>query len=86
MPHDDVEYRNSIFKTFARFFTTLVGNRPLAMLVDDLHYSDPASLHLLRLIIQSKSIRLFICGTASEEKQAKSESLPLDLFRTAYGR
>jgi len=55
------------------------------VLVDDLHYCDPASLHLFRFIVKSKVIRLFLCGTASEEKQTKSQSLPLELFRTAYG-
>ncbi len=86
MPQNDEQYRDAIFKSFARLFINLTENRPLAVLVDDLHYCDPASLHLIRFIIKSKVIRFFLCGTASEEKQTKSQSLPLELFRTAYGR
>lgn len=35
--------------------------------------------------MREKSIRLFICATASAEKKTRPESIPLELFRTAYG-
>ncbi len=77
--------REEIFRTFARFFSALAGKLPLVIFVDDLHYADPASLHLIRVIIRANMVRLFICGTAVEEKQTKSEAVPLALFRSAYG-
>jgi diguanylate cyclase (GGDEF)-like protein len=77
--------REEIFRTFARFFSALAGKLPLVILVDDLHYADPASLHLIRVIIRTNMMRLFICGTAVEEKQTKPEAVPLSLFRSAYG-
>lgn len=77
--------REEIFRTFARFFSALAGKLPLVILVDDLHYADPASLHLIRVIIRANMVRLFICGTAVEEKQTKPEAVPLALFRSAYG-
>jgi diguanylate cyclase (GGDEF)-like protein len=77
--------REEIFRTFARFFSALAGKLPLVILVDDFHYADPASLHLIRVIIRTNLLRLFICGTAVEEKQTKPEAVPLSLFRSAYG-
>jgi len=77
--------REEIFRAFARFFSSLAGKLPLVILVDDLHYTDPASLHLLRVIIRTNRMRLFVCGTAVEEKQTQPEAVPLSLFRSAYG-
>lgn len=77
--------REEIFRTFARFFSALAGKLPLVIFVDDLHYADPASLHLIRVIIRTNMLRLFICGTAVEEKRTKPEAVPLELFRSAYG-
>ncbi len=86
MPKDEEQYRNAIFRSFAKFFIALIGKHPLIVLVDDLHYCDPASLHLFHFIVRSNVIRFFLCGTASEEKLTKAKSLPLELFRTAYGQ
>ncbi len=77
--------REEVFRTFARFFSALAGKLPLVILIDDLHYADPATLHLIRVIIRTNLLRLFICGTAGEEKQTKPEAVPLALFRSAYG-
>jgi diguanylate cyclase (GGDEF)-like protein len=77
--------REEIFRTFARFFSALAGKLPLVILVDDLHYADPASLQLIRVIIRTNIMRLFVCGTAVEEKQTQPEAVPLSLFRSAYG-
>jgi diguanylate cyclase (GGDEF)-like protein len=86
-PLSDIEkhQREEIFRTFARFFSVLAGKLPLVILIDDLHYADPASLHLIRVIIRTNLLRLFICGTAGEENQTRPEAVPLALFRTAYG-
>jgi hypothetical protein len=82
-PLSDIEkhQREEIFRTFARFFSVLAGKLPLVILIDDLHYADPASLHLIRVIIRTNLLRLFICGTAGEENQTRPEAVPLALFR-----
>ncbi len=78
------QQREAIFRSFIQFFVLLVEDGKLAVLIDDLDYSDPASLHLLRIIMREKSLVLFICGTATEGSKASPKTIPLDLFRTAY--
>jgi len=80
----DERQREAIFRSFIKFFILLVEDGKLAVLIDDLDYSDPASLHLLRIIKREKSMVLFICGTATEESKASPKTIPLDLFRSAY--
>ncbi len=80
----DEQQREAIFRSFTQFFVLLVEDGKLAVLIDDMDYSDPASLHLLRIIMREKSLVLFICGTATEESKASPKTIPLDLFRSAY--
>ena len=80
----DERQREAIFRSFIKFFVLLVEEGKLAVLIDDLDYSDPASLHLLRIIMREKSMVLFICGTATEDSKASPKTIPLDLFRSAY--
>lgn len=84
LPENDPEARQAVFESFTRFVIRLAGGRPLAVLVDDLHYCDPASLHLIRMLMQSRRIPVFFCGTAAREKQTIGEAVSLDLFRNAY--
>lgn len=81
---DSPEQREAAFKVFNRFLCDLADNRPLILLIDDLHYADPATLHLLRVVFKEQKVLLFVCATASEDVKAKSASVPLELFRTAY--
>ncbi|MGM0454221.1 MAG: diguanylate cyclase domain-containing protein, partial [Thermodesulfobacteriota bacterium] len=84
LPENGPAERDALFHALSRFLSKLVGNHPLVLLIDDLHFSDPASLHLIReLIVDSPSL-FFICATASVEKQDIPQTVPLDLFRTAY--
>ncbi len=80
----DGRQREAIFRSFIKFFVLLVEDGKLAVLIDDMDYSDPASLHLLRIIMREKSLVLFICGTATDELQTSPKTIPLDLFRSAY--
>ncbi|MBA2881014.1 diguanylate cyclase (GGDEF)-like protein [Desulfosalsimonas propionicica] len=84
LPENAPEAREAVFESFTRFVIRLAGGRPLAVLVDDLHYCDPASLHLIRMLMQSRRIPVFFCGTAAREKQTIGEAVSLDLFRNAY--
>jgi diguanylate cyclase (GGDEF)-like protein len=80
----DEQQREAIFRSFIKFFILLVDDGKLAVLIDDLDYGDPASLHLLRVIMREKSLILFICGTATEESTSSPKTIPLNLFRSAY--
>ncbi|MFP4193491.1 MAG: diguanylate cyclase domain-containing protein [Desulfobacterales bacterium] len=84
IPENDPGEREAIFSVFTRFLTRLAGNRPLVLLIDDFHYCDPASLHLFRMLMKTGDLLIFICATASVEKQISGESVALDLFRNAY--
>lgn len=76
--------REAIFRTFIKFFLALTEGKNLAVLIDDMDFSDPASLHLLRIILKEKSLVLFICGTATQDAKGSPRTIPLDLFRSAY--
>lgn len=80
----DEHRREAIFRTFIRFFIALAEGGRLALLIDDLDYSDPASLHLLRIMMMEKSVVMFICATATEDARSKPKAIPLHLFRSAY--
>jgi len=80
------EDRKALFNAFTEFLIKLVGNRPLVLLIDDLQYADPASLHLIRFIFKQQAILMFICATAAIDEGAGAGTIPLELFRTAYGR
>ncbi|MBC2715221.1 MAG: diguanylate cyclase [Desulfobacteraceae bacterium] len=80
----DERQREAIFRSFTQFFVLLVEDGKLAVLIDDMDYSDPASLHLLRVTMREKSLVLFICGTATQDSKVSPKTIPLDLFRSAY--
>ncbi|MEZ4550766.1 MAG: hypothetical protein R2874_09895 [Desulfobacterales bacterium] len=73
----DEKQREAIFRSFSMFFVTLVEDGRLAVLIDDMDYSDPASLHLLRVVMRERSLALFICGTATENATARPKTIPL---------
>ncbi|MFP3981243.1 MAG: diguanylate cyclase [Desulfobacterales bacterium] len=81
---DDPREREAIFETFTRFLSRLAGKKPLVLLIDDFHFCDPASLHLIRMLMKSEDLLIFVCATASLEEQTAGESVPLELFRNAY--
>lgn len=85
LPENNPEQKDSIFEAFKKFVKKLVGGRPLVLLIDDLQYSDPASLDMIRELRQDDRMLLFICAAASiEEQQRLPQAIPLELFRTAY--
>ncbi len=84
LPENEPAEREAIFAAFARLLKRLAGRRPLVLLVDDFHYCDPASLHLLRKLMKEEGLLIFICATASVEKQLSGQSVALDLFRNAH--
>ena len=83
-PEDDAAHREAIFQAFTDFFTALLDQRPLVLLIDDMDYSDPATLHLLETVYKKQPIPMLICGTASRETPGRPQAVPLELFRNAY--
>ena len=43
----------ALFGQVVDFFTALVASQPVVLLLDDLHWADPASLDLLRFLARS---------------------------------
>jgi diguanylate cyclase (GGDEF)-like protein len=78
--------REQIFTTLVHFIPELLSSRPLILLIDDLHFSDEATLLLLRQLLLRGDIPLFICGTASDIQQSRGQgqAVPLERFFAAY--
>ena len=85
IPEDDPEHREAIFQSFTNFFSAMMDHRPLVLLIDDMDYSDPASLHLLETVFKNQTNPILVCGTASDELPSRPQAVPLELFRNAYG-
>jgi diguanylate cyclase (GGDEF)-like protein len=80
------EFREGIFTTLVHFIPKILGQRPLIIFIDDLHFGDEATMLLLRKLMMRDDLPLFICGTSSETKEAKAgEKGPLERFHAAYG-
>ena len=63
------ELREGLFDTLVQLIPRIVNFRPLVLLIDDLHFSDEATLLLFRQLILRQEVPLFICGSTSEIKQ-----------------
>lgn len=61
---DQAMRREGIFSALSKFLYLLLDYRPLAVLVDDLHYADEASLTVLKRLFAQNEVPLFLCGTA----------------------
>jgi len=85
---DEKVQREAIFTTLAHFIPKAVNSRPLILFIDDLHYSDEATLILLRRLMLRGEIPLFICGTSTETHEFKVEEqmVPLERFYETYHR
>ncbi len=85
---DDRTQREALFATLLRFMPKLVGERPLVILVDDLEFSDEATLLLLRLLMIRRDLPVFVCATATDTGQVSGmdseESGPLEKFYASY--
>jgi diguanylate cyclase (GGDEF)-like protein len=79
---DDSTRREGIFTTLVRFIPKIINSRPLVLFIDDLHFSDEASLLLLRRLIINRDNPIFVCSTAmaTEETIKEGQSVPLDRF------
>src|SRR5262249_52766029 len=71
-----------LFRSFLRVFTT--AEHPMVLIVDDLHWADPASWSVLKLILlDPKSSHLLVIGTTSNEPGRAQLDRAVASFRAA---
>ncbi|MFP3870494.1 MAG: diguanylate cyclase, partial [Syntrophobacteria bacterium] len=83
---DEKTRREGIFTTLLYFFPKLVPSSALILLIDDLHFTDEATLLLLRQLLLRQNMSLFICTTSTNTRQEKPEGqpCPLERFYSSY--
>jgi diguanylate cyclase (GGDEF)-like protein len=82
---DERGQREGLFNTLINFIPKIADFRPLVLLIDDIHFSDEATLVLLRQLVLRREIPIFICGASAETKQFTEEQVPpLERFYAAY--
>jgi len=83
---DESALRKGIFGALLAFITRAVGDVPLFLFIDDMHYVDEGTLQLLRRLILRDELRLFVLGTASEASEVAADEPPgpLDRFVASY--
>jgi len=84
---DESTLRKGIFGSFVSFLNKVVGDLPLFLFIDDMHYGDEGTLQLLRRLILRDELKLFVIGTTSEgsETSADGSPGPLERFVANYG-
>ncbi|MGD8371400.1 MAG: diguanylate cyclase [Syntrophobacterales bacterium] len=78
---DNKAEREGIFNTLLHFIPKILEDRPLILLIDDLHFSDEATLILLRRLILVQDFRLLIIASSTDTSQDKVEGQPAPLAR-----
>ncbi len=81
---NDIELRHGIFNTLTELLTRLLENSPLILLIDDLHFCDEATLHLLRVLVERREITVLVCGTSMEKLTKEDADAPLQRFLSIH--
>ncbi len=78
--------REGLFATLVHFIPKLLDSNPLILLIDDLHFSDEATLLLIRRMLLRRDIPLFICGTSTpiQQDEVQREPAPLQRFFASH--
>jgi predicted ATPase len=70
---DPVERRHRIFRTIDRLGERLLRDRPLVVVIEEVHYADPQSLELLRgLVMARRSLPLLGIATARDDERIRA--------------
>jgi DNA-binding CsgD family transcriptional regulator len=73
---DAITTRSTLFERVRYFLTTLAEHHPLVMLLEDLHWADPESLDLLRVVArEAPSQALLVLGTFRGDELASDHPL-----------
>ncbi len=87
VPEDDSSAkRQGIFAMLAQFLPRVVDDRPLVLIIDDLQFVDEATLVLLRVLIETKKLTAFVCGSSLEflKLSGEEEASPLERFYSLH--
>ena len=87
-PEDPKTQRNALFATLIHMILRLLDSHPLILIIDDCHFSDEATLLLLRRLLIRQDSPLFICGAAMPIRQAgtQRQPVPLEHFFAAHNQ
>jgi predicted ATPase len=79
---DEKTLREHIFNVIVHFILKVLDSKPFVLLIDDLHFSDKATLIVLRRLLLRQDIPFFICGTATDIRldKVQGETTPLEQF------
>ena len=86
-PQGEKSFREGVFTTLIHLIYKLVDGKPTVILVDDLHFSDEATLLGLVRMMQRKEVPVFICGTTdTPQKSGEGEPDIMTRFLATAGR
>ena len=77
---DGAQKREHIFNAMASIIPKLNDNKPLIVLVDDMHLADEASLLIFKHLASQKTLPIFLCGSGPDSLQAEGENASLWRF------
>lgn len=85
---EDKVQRERIFYTLLQVMTEILDGAPVIWVVDDLHFSDEATLLFIRQMMIRRQIPLFVCGAAAEFSKGMGEGQgdTLGRFCATYGQ
>jgi class 3 adenylate cyclase/tetratricopeptide (TPR) repeat protein len=73
---EGVDERDRLSRTVSGFVTAIAAERPVAILVDDLHWADESSVHLVQhLVRHTRSSRVLLLGTYRDVEVQRSHPL-----------
>ena len=80
--------REKIFCTLLQVMTKILDGVPAIWVIDDLHFSDEATLLFIRQMMIRRQVPLFVCGGAAESSKETIEGQgdTLGRFCSAYGQ
>jgi diguanylate cyclase (GGDEF)-like protein len=85
---EDSVRRQRTFAALARFIPRIVGERPLVLLCDDLHFADEATLLLFHALLSGDRVPLLVAGTTIEPLAAvrDPDAAPIERFYRSRAR
>ena len=83
-PASEREHRRELFEAYAAVFESVADERPVALVLEDLHWASAPTMLLLNHLIRSMSqVRLLIVGTMRDTAPDRSQEL-MSLIADAY--
>ena len=85
---EDKAQRERIFYTLLQMMTKMMDGAPSIWVLDDLHFSDEATLLFIRQMMARRQVPLFVCSSATEfsKETGDGQGDTLSRFCSAYGR